>query len=54
LFNGQQVPATGRPLRLGGTIVLEFDEEGLIVGERQYWEVHPLVEVWMALGVIGS
>jgi SnoaL-like domain len=54
LFDGQQVPATGRALRLGGTIVLEFDEEGLIVGERQYWEVYPLVEVWMALGVIGS
>jgi hypothetical protein len=54
LFNGQQVPATGRPLRVSGTIVLEFDKEGLITGERQYWEVYPLVEVWMALGVMGS
>jgi hypothetical protein len=54
LFNGQEVPATGRPLRLSGTIVLEFDEQGLITGERQFWEVYPLVEFWMAVGVIGS
>jgi hypothetical protein len=54
LFNGQEVPATGRPFRLSGTIVLEFDEQGLITGERQFWEVYPLVEFWMAVGVIGS
>jgi hypothetical protein len=54
LFSGQEVPATGRLLRLGGTIVLEFDEEGLITSERQYCEVYPLVEIWMAVGVIGS
>lgn len=53
LFNGQEIPATGRPLRLHGTIVLEIDEQGLISGERQYWEVYPLVEFWMAVGVIG-
>jgi hypothetical protein len=54
LFNGQEAPATGRPLRLSGTIVLEFDEQGLITGERQFWEVYPLVEFWMEVGVIGS
>jgi hypothetical protein len=54
LFNGQEILPTGRPLRLGGTIVLEVDEQGLIRGERQYWEVYPLVEFWMAIGVIGS
>ena len=54
LFNGQEVPATGRPLRIDGTIVLEVDEQGLIRGERQYWKVYPLVEFWMAVGVIGS
>ena len=54
LFNGQEIPATGRPLRLHGTIVLEVDEQGLIRGERQYWEVYPLVEFWMTVGVIGS
>jgi hypothetical protein len=51
LFNGQQVPATDRPLRLGGAIVLEFDADGLITGERQFWEVLPLVEVWIGLGL---
>jgi hypothetical protein len=54
LFNGQEIPATGRPLRLHGTIVLDVDEQGLIRGERQYWEVYPLVEFWMTVGVIGS
>jgi len=54
LFNGQEIAATGRPLRLSGTIVLEVDGQGLINGERQYWEVYPLVEFWMAVGVIGS
>ena len=54
LFNGQELPSTGRPLRLGGTIVLEVDDQGLISGERQYWEVYPLVEFWMAVGAIGS
>jgi hypothetical protein len=54
LFTGQEVPATGKMLQLGGTIVLTFDDEGLITGERQYWDVYPLVEVWMALGVIKS
>jgi SnoaL-like domain len=54
LFNGQEIPATGRPLRLNGTIVLEVDEQALIRGERQYWEVYPLVEFWMTVGVIGS
>jgi hypothetical protein len=54
LFNGQEIPATGRPPYLGGTIFLAVDEQGLIIGERQYWEVYPLVEFWMAVGVIGS
>jgi SnoaL-like domain len=35
LFNGQEVPATGRPLRLEGAIVLESDADGLVTGERQ-------------------
>jgi predicted ester cyclase len=52
LFNGQQVPATGRPLRLGGAIVLEFDADGLITSERQFWEIFPLVEFWISLGLV--
>ena len=52
LFNGQQVPATGRRLRLEGAIVLEFDAAGLITGERQFWEVFPLVEFWIGVGLI--
>ena len=52
LFNGQQVPATGRPLRLEGAIVLEFDAAGLITSERQFWEVFPLVEFWIGVGLI--
>lgn len=52
LFSGQEVPATGRLLRLGGTILLEFDDDGLIVGERQFWDIYPLIEVWMAVGAI--
>jgi hypothetical protein len=52
LFNGQQVPATGRPLRLEGAIVLEFDAAGLITCERQFWEVFPLVEFWIGMGLI--
>jgi hypothetical protein len=52
LFNGQQVPATGRPLRLGGAIMLEFDADGLITSERQFWEVFPLVEFWIGVGLI--
>ena len=54
LFTGHEIPATGRPLRLSGTIILEVGEQGLISGERQYWEVYPLVEFWMAVGVTGS
>jgi ketosteroid isomerase-like protein len=52
LFNGQEVPATGRPLRLGGVIMLEFDADGLITSERQFCEVLPLVEFWISLGMI--
>lgn len=52
LFNGQEVPATGRPLRLGGVFVLEFDADGLITGERLFCEVLPFVEFWMSLGLI--
>lgn len=51
-FSGQEVPATGHVLRLGGTIVLMFSDDGLISSERQYWDVYPLVEVWIGLGVI--
>lgn len=53
LFDGQEISATGRPLVLNGTLVLEVDEQGLIKGERQYWDIFPLVEFWMAVGVIG-
>ncbi len=52
LFNGQEVPATGRPLRLEGAIVLESDAEGLVTGERQFWEVFPLVQFWIGVGLI--
>ena len=48
------VPATGKALRLGGTIVLAFDDDDLIREERQYWDVYPLVEVWISLGVINA
>lgn len=54
LFNGQEIAATGRPLVLNGTIVLEVDEQGLISGDRQYWDFFPLVEFWMAVGLIGA
>ena len=54
LFSGQVVPATGKVLRLGGTIVLVFDDDGLVREERQYWDVYPLVEVWLGLGVINA
>lgn len=53
LFTGQEISATGRSLVLTGTIVLEVDEQGLIKSERQYWDVFPLVEFWMAVGLIG-
>jgi steroid delta-isomerase-like uncharacterized protein len=54
LFSGRVVPATGKVLRLGGTIVLAFDDDGLIREDRQYWDVHPLIEVWIGLGVINA
>jgi steroid delta-isomerase-like uncharacterized protein len=54
LFSGRVVPATGKVLRLGGTIVLAFNDDGLIREERQYWDVYPLVEVWIGLGVINE
>jgi predicted ester cyclase len=52
LFSGQEIPPTGRPLRLSGTILLDVDEQGLITAERQYREIYPLVEFWIAVGVI--
>jgi hypothetical protein len=53
LFSGRVVP-TGKVLRLGGTIVQAFDDDGLIREDRQYRDVHPLIEVWIGLGVINA
>jgi hypothetical protein len=54
LFTSREVPATGKALHLGGTIILTFDDDDLIKSERQYWDVYPLVEVWIGLGLINA
>ena len=36
---GETFPATGRSMDITGVIVQEIDDDGLIVAERQYWNM---------------
>jgi SnoaL-like polyketide cyclase len=40
---GETFPATGRSMDVTGVIVQETDDDGLIVGERQYWNMLELL-----------
>jgi hypothetical protein len=33
---------------------LTFSDDGHFTNERQYWDVYPLVELWMDVGVINA
>jgi hypothetical protein len=40
---GEKFPATGKSMELTGVFVHETDEDGLIVAERQYWNMLELL-----------
>jgi ketosteroid isomerase-like protein len=40
---GETFPATGRSMDITGVIVQETDDDGLIVAERQYWNMLELL-----------
>jgi ketosteroid isomerase-like protein len=40
---GETFPATGRPMDIEGVIVHELDDDGLVVAERQYWNMLELL-----------
>jgi ketosteroid isomerase-like protein len=40
---GETFPATGRSIEITGVIVHETDDDGLIVAERQYWNMLELL-----------
>ena len=46
----ETLPATGRPIDITGTVVLEVTD-GQVTAERHYW---PLVDTLVQLGLIGS
>ena len=45
---GETFPSTGRSMEITGVIVHETDEDGLIVAERQYWN---MLEMLAQLGM---
>jgi hypothetical protein len=46
----ETLPATGRPIDITGTVVLEV-ADGQVTAERHYW---PLVDSLVQLGLLGS